>query len=738
MLSNFREKLIPILLGWIFTFSFAFLLYINPTLVSQATHFLENLTYDLKLRYTYKPLNPNTPIAILDIDDKSLAAEGRWPWSRKKLATLIQKLYEKNATVIAFDMIFSEKELNLAQELLKTLSNQKKNSTIDAELKSLEPLFDYDKQLADTLKKGETVLAFSFHPSKISEGAAPTPLLTLLPEQKLSLPKKLGYLSNIPILQQAAKKTGFINASLDSDGVIRYSPLICLYENGIYPSLALQATSLYLLQNHFALITHPYLKNEFVLEGIQLEDRVIPTDPWGRILVPFRGPPYSFTYLSATDLLHDQIPRKKIANKLIFIGTSAIGMGDLFPTAIFPVFAGAEIHASIAAGILEGYLPYKPAWGKGLSLACALGVGLVGAFIFPFLGPISNTFSFLLFSLGLGSFELILWRNYNLVVSLAAPFLTLFFLYLLNILYGYFVEKRKRKEIKQMFGQYVPPSYLEVMLKTKKKFDLQGENKELTVLFTDIRGFTSLSEKLSASQIKEFLNEYLTPMTQVIFDHQGTIDKYVGDMIMAFWGDPLPDTQHASHAVSTALAMQKKLQELSKSFEQKRQLTIQAGVGINTGMMNVGDMGSQFRRAYTVLGDAVNLASRLESLTKYYHIWIIVGEATQKQAKEFIFHTLDKVQVKGKKQSVRIYEPICHKQELNETLQKKLHLHEEALKAYWSKEWESAKELFQKLIDLSPERKLFYQIFQERIQGFERSPPPPDWDGTHILESRKL
>lgn len=716
--AQVKGKLTPLILGLFLVFLFTFLLYWNPPLIQKTSLFLDNAFYDLKLRYFYKPLDKKTPIAIIDIDDKSLAVEGRWPWSRKKLADLVSKLYELNATVVAIDILFAEPEKNLVNEVMEKLN------TPSPELRNLEPLFNYDQIFANALEKGEAVLAFTLHRSGDSRGLLPPPILSLSNEEaeQLEIPNLPSSLSNIALLQQAAKGGGAINATPDPDGVIRSSPLLLRHGNGIYPSLALQAAMLYFLEDKPHLITKKY-QNHLVLEGVQLDDAPIPLDPFGRILVPFRGPPYSFPYISATDLLQGRVSSEEISNKLLFIGSSATGMGDLFPTAIAPIFTGVEIHASIAAGILDHYFPYKPAWRKGVSLTLLFFLGILCAFCFPILGAIANTFLFFLLSGGLLAWDLWIWKQQAIDFSVVAPIFSLFILYLFNEIYGYSFETRKKKEIKAIFGQYISPDYLDTMLKAGKEFDLMGENKELSVLFSDIRGFTSLSEKLSAPEIKAFLNEYFTPMTQIIFDCKGTIDKYVGDMIMAFWGAPLNDPEHARHAIDAALAMQRKLQE--------SKLEIKIGIGINTGMMNVGDMGSKFRRAYTVLGDTVNLASRLENLTKIYHVGIILGEETKKSTETiFLFKLLDKVQAKGKEKATEIYEPLCKREEASEKLLAEVTLHTQALQAYWQQEWDRASSLFQQLAPSNPP---LYGIYQERIKAFRASPPPSSWNGVHIL-----
>jgi adenylate cyclase len=300
-----------------------------------------------------------------------------------------------------------------------------------------------------------------------------------------------------------------------------------------------------------------------------------------------------------------------------------------------------------------------------------------------------------------------------------------------NMIYGYLFESRRRESLKQIFGQYVPPGHINNMLKTgNSNYGLRGEEREMTVLFADIRNFTAISEPLSASAVKEMLNQFFTPMTKIIFDHQGTIDKYIGDMIMAFWGAPLADADHAHHALNAALEMQLMVKQLTPLFVEQGLPEINIGIGLNSGLMDVGDMGSTFRRSYTVLGDAVNLGARLEGLTKYYGVKIMAGAQTQARQTDFILRQLDRVQVKGKKNSLAIYEVIGRQKEVDETLRAELALSEQALACYFAQQWQQASELFSQLNTLRPDVFL-YSLYLGRIAEFRRNPPEKNWDGVY-------
>lgn len=728
-----KEKIIRLSLGLLIVFGISSLLFIKFESIATWVLELENMGYDIQLRGFHKPLGKDVPVVIVDIDDVSLQAEGRWPWSRNKFAKLIANLYKNGAAVVAMDITFPDREENIAEEVLAQVA-----PTIATQLQAVKGQFDYDALLAKSLGLGESVLAMVFKSENETSGQLSPPILKLSPQQvsQLAIPNEIGYLSNIEVLQKAAKTEGFINATPDPDGVLRFTPLLYRHGPDVYGSLGLQAVSRYLLVEKVSLVTAEY-EDSAVLEGIKLDQQFIPTDAIGRILIPFRGPAYTFPYISALDVLNEKAAKEAINGKLIFIGSTASAIGDLRPSAISPVYPGIEVHASVASGIIDRYLPYKPSWGKGVTLLVMLTIGTLYALILPFLGVFAISILCLPLPAAMIFANYMLWSTQAIVVSIFLPVALILLLFLMNIIAGYLFESRRSKDLKSMFGQYVPPEYLENMLKQGGEFGLEGETKELSVLFSDIRGFTSVSEKMTATELKQFLNQYLTPITEVIFNHKGTIDKYVGDMVMAFWGAPLDDPKQVYNAVTTGMAMQARLSKLNDVFEKEKKPRIKIGVGINTGIMNVGDMGSKFRRAYTVLGDTVNLASRLEGQTKFYHVEIIVGEQTYNLSKnDFVYRKLDKLKVKGKETGVAIYSPLCLANEATPELKKELEEHHETLEAYFHQNWEKAEGGFKSLQEAYPHQKELYAMYLERIEFLKANPPGPDWDGAYVSHEK--
>jgi len=722
--------LIPTLLGLCFVFCLTATLFFNPPLLSFWIKSLENWIYDAGIRKYYKPLSADPRIVIVDIDDSSLNEFGRWPWPRNQMADLVDKLYKLGATVVAFDILFSEPEKNIAEEVLMKIK------TPIASREKIIQSFDYDAMLAKSLSQGDSILATVFSPNAadVSIGTLPSPLLTLTPEEvtSLTLPLMKHYISNIEILEKAAKNGAFINSTPDTDAVIRFNPLFLRYENSIYPSLALKAASRYLLTEKAKLQIGTY-RGKKIVEGIHLDQFYIPTDPEGRILVPFRGPPYSFSYISAKDILQDRISSEAIATKLIFLGSSATAVGDLLPTAIAPVFPGVEIQASIASGILDRYLPFAPAWGKGISITLTLVLGILLAYLFARLHVFLTSLIACSLLLALVvSHQWILKKG--VLFPLVPSLLTVAFLYLFNLIYGFFIEARKRKEMRSIFELYVPPSYINLMLKKGEPLSLEGDAKEITVLFSDIQDFTKISEPLTPKEVKNLINRVFTPMTQIIFNGQGTIDKYVGDMIMAFWGAPLENTRHAYDAISAAFMM---LQEVGKISDLPTKEPLHFRIGINTGIMNVGDMGSQFRRAYTVVGDAVNFGSRLEQLCKFYHLHLLVGEKTREQTEnDFLFRQIDRVRVAGKEVAENIYEPLCLKAKATKESFKMAEAHNQALQMYFAQDWKASAHAFSELQKSDPKYRELYQIYLDRIETFLSAPPLNNWDGAHTFTTK--
>ena len=464
-------------------------------------------------------------------------------------------------------------------------------------------------------------------------------------------------------------------------------------------------------------------------ETLEMGKLQVPVDSLGKAIIPYRGKSPAFPYISATDILEKRVDLSVFENKLVIIGATALGLYDFIATPIQSIYPGVEIHASLLSAILDESFPVLPSWAEGANFLLILITGTVLAILLPWLGP------FLLTTCTVSIITAAVYMNFwwwqqGWVIDLAVLLMMITLLAFLNLTLGYITENRQRNFLKTTFGQYIPPALVDEMLKTEHTISMEGESRELTVLFADIRSFTTISESMPPNELKKMLNNFFTHMTGIIFDHQGTIDKYVGDMIMAFWGAPIKDQHHAQHAVEAALAMLETVEKLKPEFKHRGFPEVNIGIGINTGIMNVGDMGSNYRRAYTVLGDSVNLASRIEGLTKFYGAGLIVGEDTHDQVKGYLCRKLDRVKVKGKIEAVEVYEPLCKEQDATPALINEVNTFHQGLELYWSQQWEASKEIFQILLTKTPQSVL-YQLYLERIDTVSKLSLPEDWDGVY-------
>jgi len=407
---------------------------------------------------------------------------------------------------------------------------------------------------------------------------------------------------------------------------------------------------------------------------------------------------------------------------------------DLRVTPVSKILPGVEIHASLISGILDGTVKWEPAGVRGMELATVAIAGLLLAALLPAISPLWSALATLLLSLLLTGGNFYAWSAWHAQLPLAASLLAVLGLFVLNMSYGFFVEARSKAQITKLFGQYIPPELVDEMAKDPARYSLRGESRVMTVLFSDIVSFTSFSEKLEAAQLAEMLNMYLSAMTRVVQEGRGTIDKYIGDAIMAFWGAPMSDERHAHDAVLVALAMQKGLVELNPRLEARGWPPVKIGVGVNTGRMSVGNMGSEFRMAYTVMADAVNLASRLEALTRQYGVGVLVGETTRADCPDLTFLLIDRVRVKGKEVPVSIHEPLGLSAELTPERLKEAALFEAAYADYQARRWDEAEI---KLMQLSKmEKRKLYQVYLDRVTHFRFNPPPPEWDGVFTYTTK--
>ena len=639
---------------------------------------------------------------------------------------MIEQINSNAPAVIALDIVLSEEEKNPITLLNEDLISL--NKEMPDWLKALETELDADTIFSNTIKNKEIVLGYPFHKNlMIHSGKLPKSVINTKGTniESLTAINMRGYSANLNTFTDNVAGSGFFSISPDRDGNVRRAPIVAIYHDQVYPSLALEAARIYLLEENIQLQTEEIGKAK-TLTHVSLGNKQIPTDARGQILIPFLGKQGHFEYIAAHDILTSAEPFSALENAIVLIGTSAQGLTDLRPTPLQASFPGVEIQANILHAILNPeIIAYTPDWTEGGIILWLVILAIIMIVLYPLLQPLQlvlTGFSLLLLSFTVNYW---LWLSQQINLPIILPSLLIMAISSVFVIYDLFIESKDRKKIHNMFGQYVPAQHINKLIENPKQISNYGEKREMTVLFSDLRDFTSLSEPLSSKELKTFLNHYLTPITKIIFNHQGTIDKYVGDMVMAFWGAPIKDDQHAQNAVQSAIEMQKMIQNLQADFKELGINEVAAGIGIHTGEMNVGDMGSDYRRAYTVLGDAVNLGSRLEGLTKYYDTKILVSEETMSQCPKLVFRYIDHVRVKGKLNAIKIYEPVCLKNEETTELKNQLQIHEESYKAYLVGDWIKASQLFQQQFNTT--QKKIYQLYFDRINSFG-GVPPVGWD----------
>lgn len=466
------------------------------------------------------------------------------------------------------------------------------------------------------------------------------------------------------------------------------------------------------------------------MKGFKFADKTITTDFRGGVLVPYLGPVGQFPYVSATNVLKSNFEPSIFNNALVLVGTTSVGLADLRSTPVGTQYPGVEVHANLLNSLLVGEFPYDWEYANELTASILFILGILFTLFSNRFGPFALLLSTLALLFSLMSFNLYFWLFQNASLPLASSFILTLGLGTIHLLEGFLSERRAKQHVTSVFGQYVPSAHISHMLETPDKYGFEGETRDMTVLFSDVRSFTTISENLSATELKDLLNRYFTPITESIFNHHGTIDKYVGDMVMAFWGAPITDNRHADHALEAAIDILNVLNKLNPELKTLGYPEIKVGIGLNSGLMNVGDMGSSFRKAYTVLGDSVNLASRLESLTKFYGVDILVGPQTKENCTDWTFRFVDRIQVQGKFNSVDVFEPIARTSDLTEQIDRELQMHNQAWQAYFDQQWALATELFSQLQSGSP-RPTLYEFYLERIQTLKTQNLPEDWKGIH-------
>lgn len=682
-------------------------------------------------------------VVIVDIDEKSLKNIGQWPWPRDVVARLVRSAHESGAKVIGFDIVFAEKDRTSIAEYIDDFSKLIHDVKIGKELDRIRLREDlnHDIELGKAVSEAPVVLGYVFQlqdDGLVGENATPFPSADI----KISSPgishDELGFISgyrsilNVEEIAQA-RTEGFLNVFPDSSGMVRKVPLFMSLGNIPYPSLALEMVRTASQEQEIVIHASGRKsggKNSII--GVSVGEVFIPTDDKGQVMANFRGPVKTFEYISASDVI-DGLHKDRIKDKYVLIGTSASGLLDFHATPFSGIFPGVEIQATVIDNILTGsLLTYDIFTEIGLTYSFIFAGGILLSALLAYTGAVAGGLAGLLFigSMVAGNYYLFFLKGK--LLGITYPLATIITVFLVVTLFNYFFEFRKKQFIQTAFNRYVSPVVVNELMKQPEKLTLSGEEKELTILFSDIRDFTTISEGLDPKSLGLFMNTYLTAMSGIIMENHGMVDKYIGDAIVAIWGAPLDDEDHALHGVRAALRMTHALKALQTKWSQQGLPAVDIGIGINTGLTSVGNFGSESRFEYTVLGDTVNLASRLEGLNKIYGTSIIISRNTRDVLKDAFFcRKIDTVQVKGKRISIEIFEPLIEGLPDPE-LRQETEVFEEALELYGKRDFHHALQIIRDLHDKKPCR--LYELYIERIGGYLICPPLPDWQGVHIFE----
>jgi adenylate cyclase len=701
---------------------------------------LRTRTFDL-----FQVLRPRPqeirPVVIVDIDEASLKAIGQWPWPRTTVADLVTQITQLGAVTIGFDIIFPE------PDRMSPAIAERSFRGIDAETRAkLDSLPSNDEALADAIKHSRVVVgqagAAAPEVKTTADAALQTGVAFRGPDPHRYLVTFAGLLRNVPVIEQAAAGRGLFSINPESDGIIRRVPVIMTAQGSLVPSLSLEM--LRVVTGSSAILVRV---DEAGVQSVAVPGLEVPTDRNGQFWVHFNHHDPE-RYVSAKDVLQGNVPPDRLAGKLVLIGTSAIGLLDLKTTPLDATMPGVEVHAQILESVLSKSSLVNPNYAIGAELALAVLFGLAIIVAAPMLpASVVIVLGGCLIA-GLIGLSLYLFVEHNLLIDFTYPLISSWLIYLVLTFVNYFREQKQRRQIRSAFGYYLSPHMVEQLARSPEKLVLGGEERRMTILFSDVRGFTTISEhyKDDPQGLTRLMNRFLTPLTNAIIERKGTIDKYIGDAIMAFWNAPVDDHEQEANACEAALEMLSRAETLNGELKREAEgdggvyMPLRIGIGLNTGPCVVGNMGSDFRFNYSVLGDTVNLASRLEGRTKDYRIPVVIGSRTAEGAKQkFAVMEIDLIMVKGKKQPEAVFTVLGRSEvEADPRCQELREANAQMLGRFRKQQWEDAIDLiarcrkFANGFDISG----LYDMYEERIELYRAQPPGPDWDGVYEAETK--
>lgn len=698
--------------------------------------------------------SPGPEVVLAVIDEKSLEEQGKWVWPRSRFAELVRILSDSGAKVIAFDIAFVEPDKSSTVEAVTNFEDiidglGIDDDRLDAYLARAKRAADNDLILAEAIteSKARVVLGYFFQMSQegfehLDDGAIEAQMDNAITSevsvkfkskeaQAFQIEEAFMPQAVIEVLAGATRYSGYFNMFPDEDGSVRWVPLVLQCREYHYAPLAVQALRAYTGRIPKVVIA------EYGVQEIEIGKKLpVPTNEQGRLLVNYRGPGRTFPHISITDILHHRVPPETFQDKIVIVGATAIGIYDMRVTPFDNVFPGPEIHANVIDNILHQDFLERPEYAKLFDLAAIILVGLVLGLLLPRLRALPGT----VFAVGL-LFSYIslcqyLFSHQGDWLNIVYPSTVLILVYVSLTAYKYLTEERKKKFIKDAFSTYLAPTVVEQLIKDPDKLVLGGEDRIITAFFSDVQDFTAISEALTAEEVVELLNEFLTEMTDIILGYEGTIDKFEGDAIIAFFGAPTVLEDHAAKACKACIDMQTKLAELRTKWLAEKRPALKMRIGLNTGSAVVGNMGSKNKMDYTMMGDTVNTAARLEGVNKVYGTYTMISDATYTRAMNGIFvRELDSVTVVGKEEPIGVYELLGHRDEIDDVLRSLVESYARGLGAYRNRNWDEAISHFSAALSVNPHDGPS-QTMLSRCQDFKVSPPGKDWNGAFMMATK--
>lgn len=721
----------------------------NPRLVQELR---------LKVFDSYQTIRPRpfdaeqTPARIVDIDEESLKRFGQWPWPRPLLATLVERLTQAGAALVVFDVVFAEPDRTSPSRLMQEWQSMGDTKAF-AELRAAGAnLPDHDRLFADAIARSAVILGFILtdQPNDVRP-VVNYGMAHMGDDPRLFVPEFSGAAANMRVLAQAALGQASFNSVPDSDNIVRRVPMFVSLDKKLYPTLVpetlrvAQGASTYRLKSSGASGEESF-GEQTGLVAVSVGDFELPTDKQGALWLYDTGhQPERF--MPVWKVMSADFNPRDVEGRVVFIGTSAEGLRDIRSSPLSVAVPGVELHVQALEQVFAQQFLNRPDWADGVEVLGMIGLGLLIYFGVRWrrVGAVATAGVGVLAAGGAIAGSWTAFTEHGLLLDPIYPVFAGLAVFIVTSLQAYMQTESEKKQIRGAFSQYMSPAMVERLAENPELLQLGGEMRDMTMLFCDIRGFTTISEQFDAHSLTAFINKFLTPMTDVIMARDGTIDKYMGDCIMAFWNAPLDDDDHADHGVESALAMMERLTELNEEIKAEAEaegrpfIPLNIGIGLNTGIVCVGNMGSDQRFDYSVLGDDVNLASRLEGQSKTYGVDIVIGEKTLEQLKDKATLELDLIQVKGKTEPVRVHCVLGQADKLADpAFQELKDLHQAMLKAYGDQRWDDALALLDRCraamgaTDLTE----LYDLYQERLEDFKENPPGEDWDGVYVATSK--